>query len=323
MDYFFKPESFDIHPLVKQYNGKEVEELFDNYQAISNEFGSFMDISWKITDFRNSLNHHHTKKKVLYDLKTVYYIGECVERDLKKRGVKTLYDLRMNFKYNRSAISILESIKSKDYQSLYSNKNINDLDVAFCFESNDFLFLDIETLGIYDSPVIIVGLGYFQDGIFTINILFARDLEEEIAIFEHLRTKILPFFKCFVTYNGKTFDIPNIANRFMYFFDENPMISIEDSPYEFSNTLFHHIDLYHNCRRKYKEKFYDFSLTNMERKLLDFKRENELPGSTVGVFYRKYLENPRKYVGLIKECIEHNYWDIYTLPLIFQKLLER
>ena len=323
MDYFYNYESVDILPLVKDYSGKTVEDIFDTREIVSNECGSFMYLKWEIENFPHSLNHSLTKKKLIYNLKTVYYIGEYVEYELKRKGVRSLYDLCMNFKYNRSALSILNLINKKDHQSLYKNKNITDIDVAFCFEKNDFLFLDIETLGIYDSPIIILGLGYYKNSNFNINILFARNLEEEMAMLEHLRTNILSEFKCFVSYNGKTFDIPVIANRFMYFFDQNPMISIEDSPYETFNTLYHHIDLYHNCRRKYKGLYDDYSLANMEKQLLDIQRQNTLHGSSVGVFYRKYLEDPLKYSGLIKECIEHNYWDIYTLPLIFQKLLER
>jgi len=205
---------------------------------------------------------------------------------------------------------------------LCKNRYINDLDVLFCFNLEDLLFLDIETIGIYDSPIIILGIGFFRNSQFEINIFFARDLGEEIAIFEHFKSKILPYFKVFVTYNGKSFDIPYIGNRFLYYYDENPMISEEDSPYEKSNTKYHHIDLYHNCRRKFKGMFEDYTLTNIEQKILGFRRKNELPSSLVGLCYKMYLDDPVRYVGVIKEVIEHNYWDIYAMPLILQKLLE-
>ena len=68
--------------------------------------------------------------------------------------------------------------------------------------------------------------------------------------------------------------------------------------------------------------FYDYTLTNMEEQLLQMRRENELPSNLVGTCYRMYLKDPQRYIGLIKEVIEHNYFDIYALPLILQKLLE-
>ncbi|MBY9012675.1 MAG: ribonuclease H-like domain-containing protein [Candidatus Lokiarchaeota archaeon] len=322
MDYSYNFETFDITHIADQYKDKKIEDLFRNHDIVRNSMGQFMEIIWKEETFQCDLNLSLSKKKILRNLKTVYYIGETLERQLNRKGVKSLYDLRINLKYNLSAHRVLDLIENKEYRNLCRNKNIYDLDVAFCFDMEELLFLDIETLGLYDSPIIIVGLGYFKNNNFEIHILFARDLEEEIAMCEHLKTEILPNYSCFITYNGKSFDIPYIANRFMYFFDENPMISEEELPYERFNSKFHHIDLYHNCRRKYKGSFDSYTLTDMEEKLIDMKRENELPSSLVGLCYKKYLEAPLRYVGLVKEIIDHNYWDIYSMPLILQKLLE-
>jgi uncharacterized protein YprB with RNaseH-like and TPR domain len=60
----------------------------------------------------------------------------------------------------------------------------------------------------------------------------------------------------------------------------------------------------------------------MEEKILNLKREIDIPGILVGLCYRKYLEDNLKHTGLIKKIIEHNYYDIYSMPLILQKLLE-
>ena len=321
MDHYYNFESLDITRLVEQYKGKKIEDLFPNYKLIKNDLGEFIDIIWKEDGISADLNLSTTKQKLMCNLKTVYYIGEYIERQLIRRGIKTINDLLNNIKYRHSAREILSMIENKDYRRLCYNRYIYDVDVLFCFDINDLLFLDIETLGLYDSPIIIVGLGFFKDNRFEIHQLFARDLEEEIAICHYLRNEIFPYFKSFVTYNGKSFDIPYIANRFLYFFEENPMISNNDVPYEKSNTKFHHIDLYWNCRRKFKGEYTSYTLTNMEEKLLNWKRENELPSSLVGVCYNKYQKNPKRYIGLIKEVIEHNYYDLYSMPLILQKLI--
>jgi len=321
MDYFYNLESFDITHL-EQYRGKKLEELFPNHRNIKNEMGEFMELFWEADDIPSNLRIQDTKDSILRNLKTVYYIGEHTEKHFFKRGVKTLHDLRIMKKYRHSTNQILTYLKNKDYRNLVRNRYLYDIDVSFCFDLEDFLFLDIETLGLYDGPMILVGVGFFRDSKFKIHLFFARNIEEEIAICEHLKHEVLPDFKCFVTYNGKSFDIPFIGNRFLYFFEENPMISQEESPYEMSNTKFHHIDLYHQCRRIYRGKFESYSLTNMEEKLLKWNRKNELPSNLVGVCYKKYLKNPEKYVGLIKEIIEHNYYDVYSMPLILKKLLK-
>ncbi len=320
MDYY-KFESFDITPLIEQYHGKKLEDLFQNHRIIKNDMGEFIEIIWE-EEISPKLDLFKTKRNMLCNLKIVNFIGEYIESKLNRRGIKNLKDLKYNLTFSNSAYKILTSIENKDYKALKSNRNISDLDVSFCFEIEDFLFLDIETLGIIDSPIIIVGIGFYENEKFRIHIFFARELEDEIAICEHLRTQILPNFKCFISFNGKTFDLPFLANRFLYFFDKNPMISDDDEPYEKVNTQLHHIDLYHHCRRLYKGLYDNYSLTNIEEKLLKWQRENTLPSNLVGICYRKFKENPKRYIGLMKEVIEHNYYDIYSMPLIFKRLLE-
>jgi len=320
MDYF-KLESFDITPLIDEYRGKSFNDLFQNYRIINNEMGEFIEIIWE-DEIPLKFNLFQTKKNLLHNLKVVNYIGEYVESKLNRRGIKTLQDLKYHLNFSGSAHRFLTLIKQKDYRTLKNNKCVNDLDLSFCFKMEDFLFVDIETLGIIDSPIILVGIGFFSNKKLEIHLFFARELENEIAICEHLKTKIFPNFKCFVSYNGKTFDIPYLANRFLYFFDRNPMITDDDQPYEKCNTKYHHIDLYHHCRRVYKGLYDNYTLTNMEEKLLNWRRENSLPSNLVGTFYRKYKENPDRYVGLMKEVIEHNYYDVYSMPLILKNLLD-
>lgn len=322
MDYYYNYESIDIYPFIKGYEGKRIEDLFQNNRVIKNNMGEFMEIIWKESTIPYDINLDKSRKRLLHNLKTIYYIGDKIERKLVRRGVKSLYDLKINLKYMNSANTLLKLIKAKDYNSLSKNRYIRDLDVAFCFNLEDLLFIDIETMGSYNSPIIIIGLGFYRKENFEIHVLFARNFTEEIAICEHLKNKVLPHFRCFVSYNGKSFDIPYISNRFLYYFDENPMITEEDIPYKDYNTKLHHIDLYHNCRRRFKEHFEGFTLTNMEEKILNLKREIDIPGILVGLCYRKYLEDNLKHTGLIKKIIEHNYYDIYSMPLILQKLLE-
>jgi len=322
MDYYYNFESLDITRLVEQYKGKKIEEIFPNHEIVRGETGEFMKIIWKENDFPCNLNLLRTKQKLMQNLKTVYYIGEYTEHQLIRRGIKNLKDLLTHLKYRNSAREILGLINNRDYKKLCYNRYVYDLDVLFCFDIEDLLFLDIETLGLYDSPIIIVGLGFFKNEKFEIHQYFARDLEDEIAICDHLRSEVLPHFKTFITYNGKSFDIPYIANRFLYFFDQNPMISDDDEPYQKNNTIFHHVDLYWNCRRKFRGQFQSYTLTSMEEELLAWKRANELPSNLVGVCYKKYKKDPERYMGLIKEIIEHNYYDLYSMPLILQKLLD-
>lgn len=313
---------FNITDIITEFKGKQLEELFESQTIITNGLGNCLELSWDCEDVPDSLELQKTKTNIIKNLKTVYNVGTCTEKELIKRGVKTLFDLKGHLRFGKSAKKIIHHIKAKDFKALSENRYLYDLDTSFCFNVNDLLFIDIETLGVYDSQIIIVGIGYYNEDKYQIKEYFARNLEEEIAICEHLRSEIFPNFKCFVSYNGKSFDIPFLANRYLYYFDENPMISEEDVPYKDTNTKFGHIDLYHNCRRIFKGKFRNYQLTTIEEELLRWERENELPSHLVGMCYRKYLKDQHKYIGLIKEVIEHNYYDIYSMPLILDELLK-
>ena len=323
MEPYYNSENFDITQLIEKFEGKKIEDIFPNQRVISNGMGEFLEFYWKCEDAPIQLNLTKTKKKLLKNLKSVYYVGEITEKYLIDRGVKTLYDLRTNLRFRNSANKIINLINQKDYSNLSKNKCIYDLDTSFCFSKENFLFIDIETLGLYDSPIIIVGLGFYEKEVYNIRQYFARGLEEEIAICEQLKTEVFPNFSCFISYNGKSFDIPYLANRLLYYFDENPMIFEDDPPYKCFNTKYGHIDLYHNCRRQFKGEFSNYGLTTIEQELLNWKRKNELPSNLVGLCYRKYLNDPKKYVGLIKECIDHNYYDMYSMPFIYEKLLNK
>jgi hypothetical protein len=313
---------FDITDIITEFKGKDLEELFENQKIITNGLGECLELAWRCEDVPSSLNLQKTKETTVKNLKTVYNVGKYTEEQLIRRGIKTLFDLKGHLRFGKSAKNILHQIKSRDFKALSENRYLYDLDTSFCFTMDDLLFIDIETLGVYDSQIIIVGIGYYKDNKYHIKEFFARNLEEEIVICEHLRNHVFPHFKCFVSYNGKSFDIPFLANRYLYYFDENPLIFDEDVPYKDTNTKFGHIDLYHNCRRIFKGQFHNYQLTTIEEKLLMWDRENELPSHLVGMCYRKYLKNPHKYIGLIKEVIDHNYFDIYSMPLILDKLLE-
>ncbi len=322
MDSHFSPDSFDITLLVENYNCQALEELFYDYRYISNDMGQFIEFTRKINDIPLDFNLLKTRKKLISNLKMVFNIGEIIEKKLKMKGINSLFDMRYNLKYSRIANEILRTIKDKNYSQLMHNRYICDLDVSFCFDLQEFLFIDIETIGIYNSPVFMIGFGYFNEDKFEIHVLFARTLEEEIALCAHMKNEVLPHFKCFISYNGKSFDIPFIANRFLYFFDENPMISSEEIPYKKSNTKYHHIDLYHSCRRLFRNDYDSYSLTSIEQNFLGFFRNNDVPSELMGECYRKYLKDPNRYGGLMKVSIEHNFYDIHSLPLIFKKLLD-
>jgi hypothetical protein len=118
MDYFYNFETFDITHLADQFRDKKIEDLFRNHTIVRNSMGQFMEIIWKEETFSCDLNLTLSRKKLLGNLKTVYYIGEIIERQLNKKGIKSLFDLKTNLKYNASAHHILDLIENRKYKLL-------------------------------------------------------------------------------------------------------------------------------------------------------------------------------------------------------------
>ena len=110
MDYYYNSDSFDITYLLDQYSGKNLEDIFQDHSIHKNELGTFMEFTWNIDKLDYKLNLAASKRKLLSNLKTVYYVGEKIERTLQRKGVKSLYDLRIHSRYHKSASEILSLI---------------------------------------------------------------------------------------------------------------------------------------------------------------------------------------------------------------------
>jgi uncharacterized protein YprB with RNaseH-like and TPR domain len=78
-----------------------------------------------------------------------------------------------------------------------------------------FLFLDTETTGLGGGAfAFLVGVGYFENGGFVVRQFFLRDPAEEAAMLG-LLGDILAADTSLVTFNGRTFDVPLLAGRYI------------------------------------------------------------------------------------------------------------
>jgi len=91
MDYY-KFQSLDITRFVERYSGESLEDLFQNQKIIKNDMGEFLELSWEIADFPFDMNLQITRKNLISNLKTVYYIGENIETYLMNRKIRNLID---------------------------------------------------------------------------------------------------------------------------------------------------------------------------------------------------------------------------------------
>ncbi|MBN2155658.1 MAG: ribonuclease H-like domain-containing protein [Candidatus Lokiarchaeota archaeon] len=327
---------------LEKYKNKNFEELFGECEIVENEFGEFLKIinPFSIEDFQiQSITKEELgifERILRSEFQLIPGIGEKKSLEFNKRSMSDMSDLLgLYAKYSCQISEILGTISSKDIHKLRMLKKTHDEDYLFCVNDQDMLFLDIETTGRATSEVFLIGIGYYcsETSRFRTELLFAREISEEVAVLSYF-LKQLPRYKMFVTYNGRSFDIPFLQNRVSVLFEPDDLEDtfkqiVRSDPiqntigaYGFAKQLFDqfiHFDLYYAFRRDFKNFFPNYRLTTVEQFLLDFKRVENLPSSEVPLAYKLYIEDTRSYMGAIYKILEHNFFDVVNLERLLSK----
>lgn len=167
-------------------------------------------------------------------------------------------------------------------------------------EVSSLLFVDTETTGLGGSGAVafLVGCASVTENGFEVRQYLMPDYSDETAMLEALLEEFSPD-KTLVTYNGAAFDLPLLRGRMIV----NRVA--RDVP------MADHLDLLHAARRLFRRRIKDCSLTNVERELFEFHREDDVPGYLIPSIYFEWLDS-RKFDGLIG-VLEHNRLDIVSL----------
>lgn len=228
-------------------------------------------------------------------------------------NIKTLNDLSKDKKYRdfvENLFKILDSgfleIKKILGKRFPSSHKMFFLLLSF-FDKKDLLFLDIETKNLYfETQIITIGCGYFQDNYFKTLHWTALNEDGEYDILKNF-SKLLENKKALVTFNGKIFDVPFIERRMSYYNIEN---NIND---------YHNFDLYFFAKKAFKSHQSSFALKEIDNKILNRQRKNDINGEEVNYYYNKYLNT--KNINFLKPIINHNRDDIISLTLLLNKLI--
>lgn len=169
------------------------------------------------------------------------------------------------------------------------------------------LFIDIETLGFYSVPIILIGIARVSDNNITVNQYLSRNAGEEPAML----TAFLDHFRKsdnIITFNGRRFDAPFIDDRLSYH-------KIKESV-----TSKAHYDALYPSRSAWKTKLPNCKLGTLEKHILGIEREDDVPSRSVPDFYRTYVRQNN--VGPLVPIIDHNKQDLITLAKIYCRLKE-
>jgi len=180
------------------------------------------------------------------------------------------------------------------------------------FKPEELLFVDIETKSLFfETSIIEIGAGYFEGNKFTVKQFTALNDSSEYAVLGEF-AGLLPGKKAFVTFNGRTFDIPFISGRMSYY-------GGPDTPCDI--TQMHNFDILHFSRCCYRREFDSYSLKAMEAQVLGKEREGDIDGAEVQVYFENFVntQNPE----YIEPIIYHNREDIYAMVQIMERLFDR
>jgi uncharacterized protein YprB with RNaseH-like and TPR domain len=178
----------------------------------------------------------------------------------------------------------------------------------------NLLFIDTEATGLsggVGTVAFLIGIGFVEDERFVIEQFFMREFSEEsaalqsfMAHFERARGRN----GAIVSFNGKSFDLPLLANR--------AVIHRLDWP----DPNFANIDVLHPARRLWKESYEECTLAALESRVLGVEREGDVPGYLIPELYFRYLRtgDPRP----LGPVFYHNQMDILSLVGLLNEMIK-
>ncbi len=170
------------------------------------------------------------------------------------------------------------------------------------FDPEDLVFLDTETTGLAGgtgTTAFLVGLGFWEGKSFRLEQFLMRDFPEEPPMLQEI-SEVLEPKKILITFNGRSFDWPLLQTRFTLSRMHKNIPAWEE-----------HWDLLFWARRLWRKKLSSCSLNSLERNILNFFREGDIPGWEIPQRYFDFIRSGRG--ELLQDICEHNVWDILSM----------
>jgi len=300
--------------LIASYHDRPFEKVFSG-EEISNECGICFSLMSPHPIHPLAFDLDHYRNTILSDLTLVRGIGRATEKRLRARGYQTLNDLAEHPKYRSHVHPVIDCMcrgDSHDIMDLVGKRHTKShplvLGAAGLHELQDYVFLDIETMGLFSRPIILFGIGVIENRSLNVHQYLLRDIAEEQAALKETIRHLSGEPKALVTFNGKAFDIPYLYDRLGYYGMSTP-----------ANNHIPHFDVLHFSRRRWRDQLPSLRLTALERQILHIHREDDIPGQMVPEFYETYLRTGN--CGPLVPIVEHNRQDIISLALLFFHLM--
>lgn len=295
--------------LLAQYEDSALDEL--GGEEIETPHGKTLQITHREKIKFNLKSDTKVEKSIKCDFKLLPGIGDCTADRLKEQGYSTIDDLIEHPRFGDNAQIFLDRMCNGDscdiidlVKNRYPASHKRVLECAGFKKPEHFIFLDIETMGLSNVPVILMGEATIEEDEIEVRQYLLRDFSEEPAVLSGLTSQV-DKETAFVSFNGVTFDLPFIKNRLRHFSIKNDL----NRP---------HFDLLHFSRRLWRNNLPNCQLTTIEEHLFDIERSDDVPGSKIPGYYKTYQKTGN--IGPLVPIVEHNRMDIVTLALILSRM---
>lgn len=163
------------------------------------------------------------------------------------------------------------------------------------------VYIDTETTGLSGGSgtlAFLIGFARIEATAIQVTQLLMTRFSGEAEMLSRFAKAVNPEERL-VSYNGKSYDLPLLVSRYRM---QSQTQHVDQLP---------HLDLLHPTRRLFRERWRDCRLTTLERRLLGFRRINDLPGAEAPAAWFAYLQQGHC-ENLIK-VVDHNRSDIVSL----------
>ncbi|MCK1991266.1 hypothetical protein GW626_13055 [Peribacillus muralis] len=172
-------------------------------------------------------------------------------------------------------------------------------------KSEELFFFDTETTGLgggAGNTIFLLGYAYIEGEEVVVKQHILREPGSEIPLYQSFLENIN--YETLVTYNGKSFDWPQLKTRHTLIKEHVPKL-----------PEFGHFDLYHASRRLWKNKLERVKLSAVETDILGVHRKDDIPGYLAPMIYFDFVErkNPEILFGIMK----HNEMDVLSLITLY------
>ncbi|XJZ25925.1 ribonuclease H-like domain-containing protein [Bacillota bacterium Lsc_1132] len=191
---------------------------------------------------------------------------------------------------------------------IWNKQNIHHPLSASGYFPEELFFFDTETTGLgggVGNTIFLLGYASVAGDHLILRQHILANPGAEVPLYQSFLEKAN--YKTLVTYNGKSFDWPQVKTRHTLVRDHVPKL-----------PQFGHFDLYHAARRLWKHKLERLKLSVVEKEILGVERVDDVPGYLAPMIYFDFIESkqPDGMLGILK----HNETDILSLVTLYTHL---